>query len=103
APAVVAPARIPLRVLVRQGRAEGGEDLGAREVLARDELQAPAQPVELGQEDAGDVGVERLEGGEVGTVEALGHEEVGLSFDVRSCGRWGASWSGVRDPSRRMA
>src|SRR5690606_12915334 len=71
ATAVVAAAWVSLGVLVRQRRAEGGENLRAREVLARDELQSTPQPVQLRDQDPGDVRVEGLQRGEVGAVERL--------------------------------
>ncbi len=54
AAAVVAPTRIPLGVLVGQGRPERGQHGGAGEVLAGDQLQSAAQPVELPEDDIGD-------------------------------------------------
>ena len=71
AAAVVAAARVALGVLVRQGRAEGGQHLGRGHVLAGDELQAGADPAQLRQEHPGDVGVEGGEGAVVRPVERV--------------------------------
>ena len=65
AAAVVAPSGIALGVLVRQRAAQRGEHRRAGEVLAGDQLQAAAQPVQLVEDDAGDVGVEGGQGVEV--------------------------------------
>ena len=66
APAVVAASGVALGVLVRQRRAERGEDRGRGEVLAGDELQAVVEAVALGEQDPGDLGVGGLERAEVG-------------------------------------
>ena len=79
AAAVVAAPGVALGVLVRQRRAERGEHLGAGEVLARDELEAAAQAVELGEQHPRDVGVEGLEGAEVGSVERVSHRRWSLA------------------------
>ena len=71
AAAVVALARVSLGVLVAQRRAERGEDGGRGEVLAGDELQAAAGALELGQEDARDLGILMLQLPEVRAPERL--------------------------------
>ena len=65
AAAVVAPAGVTLGVLVRQRRAERGQHRRRGEVLAGDQLQAAAQPVQLAEHDVGDLRVLRLQGVEV--------------------------------------
>jgi hypothetical protein len=65
AAAVVAPARVALGVLVGQRAAQRGQHGGAGEVLAGDQLQAAAETVQLVEDDAGDLGVERGQGVEV--------------------------------------
>ena len=54
---VVATAGVSLGVLVGQGRPECCEDRRRGEVLAGDELEAPAQAAELVEHDRGDLGV----------------------------------------------
>ena len=79
AAAVVARARVALGVLVGQRAAERGEHGRAGEVLAGDQLQAAAQPVELVEDDAGDLRVEGLQG-----VEVRPPEGGGVSSQVHS-------------------
>ncbi|OPZ52379.1 MAG: hypothetical protein BWY91_02337 [bacterium ADurb.BinA028] len=69
AAAVVATAGVALGILVGEGRAQGGEHRGAGDVLAGDELQAAADPGELGQQDARDVRVEGRQCVEIAAVE----------------------------------
>ena len=69
AAAVVATAGIALGVLVAQRGAERGQDRGAGEVLAGDQLQAAAQPVEFAQQDSCDLRVLGFEPAEVRTPE----------------------------------
>ena len=59
AAAVVAPARVALGVLVGQRRAERGQHRRRGEVLAGDQLQAAAQPVQLAEHHLGDLRVGR--------------------------------------------
>ena len=72
ATAVVAAAGVSLGVLVGQGRAERSQHRGAGEVLAGDELQPSAQPVQLVEDDTRDLGVLVLQGVEVGAPEGGG-------------------------------
>src|SRR3954466_1221400 len=65
AAAVVALAGIALGVLVRQRAAERREHRGRGEVLACDQLQTTAQPVELVEHDGGDLRVLGLQSVEV--------------------------------------
>ncbi len=71
AAAVVAPARVALGVLVGQGGAQGGHDGRRGEVLARDQLDAAAYPVELVDQDPGDLGIPPPQHPEVRTVVGL--------------------------------
>ena len=61
AAAVVAPARVPLGVLVRRHAADRLEHGRPGEVLRRDQLDLAALPVELPAEQPGDLRVELLE------------------------------------------
>ncbi len=72
AAAVVTPVRVALGVLVAQRRAERGEDRRGGEVLAGDQLQAAAQPVQLAEHHLGDLRVLSLQGVEVGAPERGG-------------------------------
>ena len=67
AAAVVPPARIALGVLVRQDAALRSEHRGRGEVLAGDQLQVRALPLELVADRLGNLGVGRLEGVPVGS------------------------------------
>ncbi len=75
ATAVITPAGIALGVLVRQCRAECGEHRRRGEVLAGDQLKAAAQPLELVDDDRGDLGVGGRQRGEIGPPERgrIGH------------------------------
>ncbi len=84
APAVVALAGIPLRVLVGRHGAHGLEHGGPGEVLGGDQLDLAALALELLGEEAGDVGID--------VVEARGNEVVkGLLHDghLRVSSPWG--------------
>ena len=70
---VVALAGVTLGVLIAQGRAESSQHGRRREVFARDELQALAGTLQLGQQDAGDLGILRLQLPEVRAPERLAH------------------------------
>ena len=72
ATAVVALAGVALGVLVRQRRAQRREDGGRGEVLARDQLQAAAKPVQLVGHDRRDVRVGGGQGVEIGSPEGRG-------------------------------
>src|SRR2546429_6019290 len=61
AAAVVAPARVPLRVLVRRRRPDRLEDRRPREVLGRDQLDLSALALQLTLEEAGELGVDLRE------------------------------------------
>src|SRR5205823_8088921 len=61
AAAVVAAARITLRLLVRRHRADGLEHGGPREVLGGDQLDLAALALELLADEPRDLGVERVE------------------------------------------
>ncbi len=63
APAVVAPPRIALRVLVRRDAADRLEHRRPREVLGRDELDLAALPLELALEQRGHLGIDVCEAG----------------------------------------
>ena len=67
AAAVVALAGVALGVLVRQRRPQRGEHGRRGEVLAGDQLQTVVEAVALGEQDAGDLRVDGLERGEVGS------------------------------------
>jgi hypothetical protein len=62
ASAVVALARIALRVLVRRHAPDGLEDRGPGEVLGGDQLDLTALPFELAAEKNGDLGIDVNEG-----------------------------------------
>ena len=84
AAAVVAPAGIALRVLVRRHRADGLEHGRPGEVLGRDQLDLAALSLELTAEKVGDVGIEVCEPGDLEELDAFsrGHPEDG-SHPVR--------------------
>ena len=65
---VVAPARVPLRVLVRGHRPDGLEHRRPGEVLGGDQLDLAALPLELAAEQLGDL---RIDVGEPGGTELL--------------------------------
>src|SRR5438034_3498846 len=71
AAAVVAFARIALRVLVRRHRADGLEHGRPREVLGGDQLDLATLAVELLAEQAGDVRVDLVEPGSDEMLEGL--------------------------------
>lgn len=94
AAAVVAVAGVALGVLVGQGRAEGGEDGGRGEVLGGRELEGAGLPVQLAQQDAGDLRVLAEQGAEVLRQAAVGGG-CGGSVDrhrrLRARGDWRSS------------
>ena len=63
AAAVVALARVALRVLVRRDAADRLEDARPREVLGSDQLDLVPLPVELLAQELGDLGVDLGEAG----------------------------------------
>lgn len=76
AAAVVTGARIALGVLVGQRRAEGGQDGRRAEVLGGDELERRRLPVELPEQDLGQLGVLPRE--DVGGLGRMGDRHGGL-------------------------
>ncbi len=74
ATAVVTPTRIPFGVLVRQRRAQRRQHRRGREVLARDELQAAAQPVQLIEDHLRDLRIRRAQLVEVRAPERGAHD-----------------------------
>ena len=99
AAAVVAPARVALGVLVRQRRAERGEHRRAGQVLARDELQPAAQPLQLVEHDPGDLRVLPLKRVEIGTPEGL----LAGPFAVLAHGTNGTVRRPAQGSARRLA
>ena len=73
AAAVVALARVALGVLVAQRAAERGQHRRRGEVLARDQLQPAAQPVQLVEDHAGDLGIDLLQRVEIRSPVLLRH------------------------------
>ena len=74
AAAIVAPARIPLGVLVGQRRAQGRQHRRRGQVLARDQLQPAAQPGQLTEQHGRDLRIRALQLAEVRTPER-GHTD----------------------------
>ena len=112
AAAVVPPAGIALGVLVAQRAAERGQHRRRGEVLAGDQLQAAAQPVQLVQHHAGDLGVDLLQRFEIRSPVLLRHlldapsAEIGAGTDLgghpqRRAGR--SCCTEVSRPGRPMA
>jgi hypothetical protein len=71
AAAVIARPRVALGVLVGQRRTERGQHGRRGEVLAGDELQAAALPVEFGQDHRGDLRIRTLERAPVRSPEGV--------------------------------
>ena len=85
AAAVVAPTRVSLGVLVRQRRPGRSQHRRRGEVLARDQLQPAAQPIELIEDHCGDLRVGLLQGVEVGTpVRRAAHGDLLRTVGVRT-------------------
>ena len=87
AAAVVAAARVPFGVLVRQDRAHRLEDGAGGVVLGGDQLEAVALAGELGVDGGGDLGVDRGEGApHQAGARGEGRAHRGVSFVARRGG-----------------